>query len=203
MIGKQYHNRKQCCKQHETLTFLNDLEPISQYGASKLASEAIISSYCHNYGIKGLIFRLANVIGHRSNHGVIFDFIKKLKKNKTILEVLGDGTQSKSYLHISDCIDCFFFCLSKINNQIDVFNLGNDNRSDVMFIAKTVCETMNLKDVTIKTTGGVDDGRGWIGDVKTMQLDISKLKQLGWKPKLSSNEAIKLSCKELLNDISS
>src|SRR5205085_6591738 len=87
------------------------LLPISPYGASKLACEALISSYCHTYGIKGQIFRLANVIGSRSKHGIIWDFLNKLRLDNKKLEVLGDGTQSKSYLHVNDCIDCFFFCL--------------------------------------------------------------------------------------------
>jgi UDP-glucose 4-epimerase len=176
------------------------LFPISPYGASKLACEALISSYCHTYGIKGQIFRLANVIGSRSKHGVIWDFKNKLRINNKKLEVLGDGTQTKSYLHVSDCIDCFFFCLSKHKKQIEIFNVGNDDGIDVISIAKIVCNNMNFKDVEIVTTGGVDNGRGWNGDIKKMHLDISKLKKLGWKPKMSSAEAIKLASQELLND---
>lgn len=176
------------------------LFPISPYGASKLACEALISSYCHTYGIKGLIFRLANVIGGRSKHGVLWDFIKKLRDNKKTLEVLGDGRQSKSYLHVSDCVDCFFFCLSTHKTQTEIFNVGNIDRMDVISIAKTLCSVMNLKNVEIITSGGTKDGRGWIGDVKTMHLDISKLKKLGWNPKLSSMDAIKLACEELTKD---
>ena len=176
------------------------LYPISPYGASKLACEALISSYCHNYGINGLIFRFANIVGSRSNHGVIIDFIKKLRNNKTTLQVLGDGKQSKSYLYVNDCIDCFFFCLEKTNRQIDIFNIGNEDTIDVMNIAKIVCNCMKLNDVTIETVGGASGGRGWIGDVKQMQLDISKLKKLGWKPKLNSAEAVKLATMDLLEE---
>jgi len=176
------------------------LVPISPYGASKLACEALISSYCHTYGIKGQIFRLANVVGSRSKHGVLWDFIGKLRINSKRLEVLGDGKQSKSYLHVSDCIDCFFFCLSIQKLPTEIFNVGNDDRIDVISIANIVSNEMNLKNVEIVAAGGTSDGRGWIGDVKTMHLDISKLKKLGWRPKLSSSEAIKLASDELLKD---
>src|SRR5439155_919728 len=136
------------------------LIPISPYGASKLACEALISSYCHTYGIKGLIFRLANVIGSRSNHGVIWDFINKLRLDNKKLEVLGDGKQSKSYLHINDCIDCFFFCLTINKRKLEVFNVGNEDSVDVISIAKIVCKMISLRDVDLVTTGGVDNGRG-------------------------------------------
>jgi len=176
------------------------LIPISPYGASKLACEALISSYCHTYGIKGQIFRLANVIGSRSKHGVLWDFINKLRINKKKLEVLGNGKQSKSYLHVSDCVDCFFFCLSKLKNQAEMFNIGNVDRIDVTSMAKILCGIMNLENVEILINGGTKDGRGWIGDVKMMHLDISKLKKLGWSPRLSSLEAVKLASQELLKD---
>ena len=176
------------------------LIPISPYGASKLACEALISSYCHTYGIKGKIFRLANVIGTRSKHGVIWDFINKLKRNNKKLEVLGDGKQSKSYLHVNDCIECFFFCLTVNKNQLEIFNVGNEDEIDVISLAKIVCKNMNLGDIDMVTTGGVDNGRGWVGDVKKMHLDISKLKKLGWRPKLSSAEAVQLASKETLKE---
>ena len=176
------------------------LVPISPYGASKLACEALISSYCHTYGIKGQIFRLANVVGYRSKHGVLWDFINKLRINSKKLEVLGDGKQSKSYLHVSDCVDCIFFCLSRQKLPTEIFNVGNADRVDVISIANIVCNSMNLKNVEIMTAGGTSDGRGWVGDVKTMHLDISKLKKLGWRPKFSSVEAMKLASKELLEE---
>jgi UDP-glucose 4-epimerase len=180
--------------------------PISAYGASKLACEALISSYCHTYGIKGWIYRLANVVGARSRHGIIFDFTKKLMNNNKEMVVLGNGLQSKSYIHISDCIACMLFCLrsNACNNgnvqRVKIFNIGNDDNIDVFSIAKIICNTMGLEDVKLITTSGWNnDGRGWIGDVKHMQLDISKLKRLGWNPKLSSEEAVRLSSKEILS----
>jgi len=174
------------------------LIPISPYGASKLACEAMVSSYCHNYGLNGLIFRFANVVGSRSNHGVIVDFIKKLKKNNTKLEILGDGKQSKSYLHVDDVIESFFFCVSKITKGMEIFNIGNTDEINVFEIGKIVSRCMNLKNVDIKPTGGIDDGRGWKGDVKQMHLDITKIQKKGWNPKLSSSSAIELATKELL-----
>jgi UDP-glucose 4-epimerase len=176
------------------------LLPISPYGASKLACEALLSSYCHTYGMKGLILRLANIIGSRSRHGVIWDFIRKLRINNKKLEILGKGLQTKSYLHVSDCVDCFFFCLSKSSDRIGIFNVGNDDRINVTSIAKIVCNTMHLVDVELVTTDGIDNGRGWIGDVKNMQLDIAKLKTLGWSPSLSSINAVTQASKETLED---
>ena len=176
------------------------LLPISPYGASKLACEAMISSYCNTYGIKGIICRLANIVGSRSNHGVIIDFINKLKKNNKELEVLGDGKQYKSYLHVRDCVEGFFVGISNLKKRVEILNVGNDDQIVVMDIAKIVCDSMNLKDVQIKPNGGVEDGRGWIGDVKLMLLDITKLKKLEWKPELSSAKAMELATKEILQE---
>jgi len=174
------------------------LLPISQYGGSKLADEAMIASYCYTYGIKGVIIRLANVIGSRSNHGVIWDFINKLKKNPTGLEILGDGRQTKSYIHVSDTIDGFLFCSEFSEDKVDIFNVGNDDKIDVHSIANIVCKNLNLENIKITLSGGTTDGRGWIGDVKQMQLDITKLKKLGWNVMLSSFDAVDLAAKEMI-----
>jgi len=176
------------------------LEPISIYGASKLASEALISGYAHTYGFKAVIYRLANIIGPRSRHGVIYDFIMKLKKNPLELEILGDGTQAKSYLYVDDCVDAMLFSLEKSSRQVDVFNLGSEDWIDVKTIARIVTEEMHLTDVAFRFTGGVDGGRGWKGDVKYMLLDINKLKSLGWKPKYNSAQAVRTTAKNILKD---
>ncbi len=173
--------------------------PISPYGASKLAGEALISAYCHTYGINALIFRLANIVGFRSTHGAIWDFINKLKGDNKRLEILGDGKQSKSYLHVGECVDAMLICLTKVNNKIEIFNVGNNDEIDVMSIAKIVANRMNLENVEFITSGGLSDGRGWIGDVKKMNLDISKLLKTGWTPKLSSSKAVDLTVKDLLS----
>ena len=176
------------------------LLPISPYGGSKLACEGLISAYCHNYGIQGIILRFANVIGSRSKHGVIWDFINKLHQNKKKLEILGDGTQTKSYIHISDCVDGFLKAADS-KNPVDVFNIGNNDRTSVTDIANIVIDKMNLKNVKIITKGGTPDGRGWPGDVKKMHLDIKKLKRIGWKPKYASNKAVEISVDEILKEI--
>jgi UDP-glucose 4-epimerase len=180
------------------------LLPISVYGASKLSCESLISAYCHTFGLRGLIFRLANVIGSRSAHGVIVDFINKLQDNPEELEILGDGSQSKSYLHVSDCIDAVFVALRHFLNTkeaIEVYNIGSFDEVGVTRIAEIVSEEIGLHDLEFKFTGGVDGGRGWRGDVKTMLLSVDKLLNLGWRPKLNSEEAIRLSCQELLRPV--
>ncbi len=177
------------------------LYPISHYGASKLACEGLISAYCHSYGINGLIFRLANIIGSRSNHGVIIDFIKKLEYDNKTLQILGDGTQSKSYLHVSDCIDAILFCTNKTEKKMEIFNLGNYDQIDVITIAKKIFDELKLNNVKISTTNDVPEGRGWIGDVKFMNLDIKKLEDLGWKPKYSSLAAVEKSISQIVKEI--
>jgi len=176
------------------------LLPISPYGASKLAAEALVSSYCHNYGISGQIFRLANITGSRSGHGIIGDFINKLKLDDKRLEILGNGQQSKSYLHINDCVKCMLHCVAKINNGIKIFNVGNEDEIDVMSIAKIVCKTMKLQNVEFVIKDVFRDGRGWMGDVKKMNLDISKLIKDGWLPELSSSKAVELAAQELFRE---
>jgi len=173
--------------------------PISKYGASKLASEAIISGNCNTSGMRGLIFRLANVIGPRLRHGVIFDFINKLQKDPTHLEVLGDGTQRKSYLYITDCVDGMSKAFQKDRGPLEVYNLGSSDSIDVPNIAQTVIDAMNLKDVGIEYKGG-PEGRGWIGDVKSMLLDISRMRSLGWDPNYSSSESVKESARAMLRE---
>lgn len=177
------------------------LLPISVYGASKLGCESLINSYCYTFGLRGLVFRLANIMGERSTHGIVVDFIRKLRKNSEELEILGDGNQSKSYLHVKDLIDAIFLalkCFLDEKKTIEVYNVGSLDKVDVKRIAGIVAEEMGLGNLKFRFTGGVDGGRGWKGDVKTMLLSIDKLLGLGWKPMLNSEEVIRLSCRELL-----
>ncbi len=176
------------------------LEPISVYGACKLACENLIISYSKLYGIKSLILRYANIIGPRSNHGVIIDFINKLKNNPRKLEILGDGTQKKSYLHVSDCVDATLHLLNvftKNDKDYDVYNIGSEDWVTVREIADIIVEEMGLGNVEYVFKPATPDGRGWPGDVKLMLLDINKLKTTGWKPKLGSREAIVRTVKQL------
>ena len=127
----------------------------------KLACEALISAYAYTYGFKAVIYRLANIVGPRSKHGVIYDFIQKLKANPKELEILGDGTQNKSYLHINDCIQAMLLGLEKTRNQVETYNIGSEDQTNVKTIAETVVEKMKPNNVKLTVTGGVDGGRGW------------------------------------------
>jgi len=174
------------------------LEPISIYGASKLASEALITSYCHTYKKKAVILRLANIVGPRSRHGVINDFITKLRRNPKQLEILGDGRQTKSYLHIDDCVNAILKACETAEETVEVFNVGSDDQIEVTGIAEIVAEEMNMNDVQFSFTGGVEGGRGWVGDVKNMLLDTTKLKSKGWKPRYNSEKSVRLMIREIL-----
>ncbi len=169
--------------------------PISVYGASKLACEALISSYCHTFDMQAWIYRFANVIGKRSNHGVIYDFITKLRKNPKVLEILGNGEQNKSYIYITDCINAMFFGL-KAKDRVNIMNIGSEDQIKVRRIAEIVCEEMGVNP-EFKFTGGE---RGWKGDVPVMLLSIEKLKSMGWKPEYTSEKAVRMAVRDLLID---
>ncbi|MCF7799640.1 NAD-dependent epimerase/dehydratase family protein [Candidatus Babeliales bacterium] len=171
------------------------LLPISMYGASKLAGEGLVSAFCHMFDMQGCIFRFANVVGKRQTHGVAFDFINKLKKNPEKLEILGDGTQSKSYIHISDIINAMLFVGENSKKQVDIFNVATCDYVDVASIAINVVKLMGLKHIKYFYSGG---DRGWKGDVPKVRFDLSKIHNLGWKAKLTSEQAIKLSIQEML-----
>jgi UDP-glucose 4-epimerase len=172
------------------------LEPISVYGASKLACEALISAYCHSFNMKSWNFRFANIVGERSGHGVITDFIRKLRANPAELEILGDGKQAKSYLEVHECIAAMLFATGKARGRVNTFNIGSEDCIDVKTIAEIVIEEMHLKETTLRFTGGE---RGWVGDVPRMQLSIDRLKALRWKPQLGSQESVRLAVRDLLN----
>ena len=174
--------------------------PISHYGASKLACEAMVSSFCYNYNIKGIILRPANVIGSRGRHGLIWDLVHKLKNDKSGLEVLGDGKQTKSFIHISDAVKGILQSIKKHKDDVEIFNIGSEDSIEIINVAKVVCKNMKLPDIEIITTGGIENGRGWKGDIKSAHLDISKLKNLGWHPKLSSLEAADLTSREIIDE---
>ncbi len=163
-------------------------QPISPYGASKAGSEMYISAYCACYGLCGVSLRYANIIGPRSVHGVIFDFYQKLKNNPKSLEILGDGKQKKSYTDVSDCVDASLYVTEKAENGFNIFNIGSEEWVTVNYIAKLVINELKLADVEFSYTGGE---QGWIGDVHLMLLSISKLKDLGWKPKMHIDESIR------------
>jgi UDP-glucose 4-epimerase len=173
--------------------------PISLYGASKLACEALISSYCHTFNMNTWIYRFANIVGHRSTHGVIVDFINKLRVNPFTLEILGSGKQKKSYLDVADCVDAMVFGVEHSDEMVNIFNIGSEDSIDVVDIADIVTDKLGYKEVNYRFTGGVDGGAGWKGDVKFMLLSIDKLKSLGWKPAHNSHQSIEMAVESLLD----
>jgi UDP-glucose 4-epimerase len=179
------------------------LLPISMYGATKLGCEALATSYTQLLPFQVVVFRFANVVGPRAGHGVVYDFISKLERNPQELEVLGDGTQTKSYFYIDDCIDAFLLAVEDRFWQIpvEVYNIGSEDQTNVLRIGHLVAEAMGLGKVHIRTLEGVD-GRAWPGDIKTMLLDISKIEKHGWLPKRNSEQAVRQAATELLKDLS-
>lgn len=171
-------------------------KPISNYGLFKLLCENIIKYYAHQYGIKSIVTRLANITGGRVSHGVVVDFIRKLNQNPNILEILGNGKQKKSYLYIDELIDAFILLENKVNTTYDIYNIGNTDWITVNEIAEIVIEEMKLNPKIVYIDAG--DGRGWPGDVRFMLLDISKIKSLGWSPKRGSKETIRQAVRDLL-----
>jgi len=171
-----------------------DFRPISQYAASKIACEVFIHAYSHVYGIKGWIFRLGNVIGKYQHRGVIFDFLKKLKDNQNKLEILGDGEQIKSYIHVSDVVNALTYIPEHDNNKnVEVYNLATYDYKNVRNLADIVCEELKVSP-RYKFTGG---DHGWVGDVPQVVLSIDKALSTGWKPKLNCEEAIRRAVNEL------
>lgn len=178
------------------------LKPISIYGATKLASEALISAYSYMYGFRAFVFRFANIIGARSRHGVIFDLVQKLKNNPYVLEILGDGTQAKSYMYVNECVESMLFASEKSDSKFETINSGSQDWIEVKSIARIIVEEMGLSNVEFRFTGGVDGGRGWKGDVKHMQLSIRRLESLGWKSKVNSEQSVRRTVHDILEDLS-
>lgn len=175
-----------------------NLCPISYYGAAKLGSEALISAFSYMNDIRSLVFRFPNVIGPRLTHGVIFDFIKKLQKDSSQLEILGNGRQTKQYIYISDLIDAivrFTVHNDKKESDVMLYNLGVDGETSVTCIADMICEEMGLTAVEYHYTGG--EG-GWKGDVPHFRYCIDKILNTGWKAKYTSNEAVRRTIQKVL-----
>lgn len=163
------------------------LVPISVYGGGKLACEAMIGAYCHSYGMRSFVFRFANIVGERSNHGVSWDFIHKLRVDPRRLEILGDGRQTKSYLEVHACVNAFLYVCDHATETVNTVNIGSEDWVDVVAIADLVADAMGLDDVEYRFTGG---DRGWVGDVPRMRLSIERLRALGWRPPLGSRESM-------------
>ncbi len=173
------------------------LEPISIYGSAKLSDEALISTYAHSYNIQSWIFRFANIVGPYQRGNVVPDFIEKLDNDSSELTILGNGLQEKSYMHVSECVDAMQYVIKNANDDLNVYNLGTESTTSVTEIADIISDELNI-DPNYNYTGG---DRGWIGDVSKMRLSIYKLVTLGWEPSMSSDESIRRSAQELIDEI--
>jgi UDP-glucose 4-epimerase len=166
------------------------MHPVSTYGASKLACEAMMSAYSHMFGIEVVVFRFANVVGPRQTHGVTYDFVRRLRDDPGRLRILGDGRQSKSYIHVSDVVDAMLSMADRPEGRgFDVFNAGTLDYVTVREIADLCCLRLGLDpaEVRYEYSGGA---RGWKGDVPVVRFDSGKLRALGWSTSYTSREAL-------------
>jgi UDP-glucose 4-epimerase len=171
------------------------LNPVSLYGAGKLCSEAYISAFVANFDMQGWVCRFPNVVGERATHGVIYDFIKRLKGDGKRLQILGNGQQEKPYLYVKDLVDAMAFIWRKSGAAHNCFNIGVPGVTKVTRIAEMVVEEMGLADVQFEYTGGT---RGWVGDVPRFQYDASRLEMLGWQAPRNSDASVRLAIKRIL-----
>ncbi len=176
------------------------LMPISFYGASKLACEALCSAFSHNFDLKIWIYRFANIVGPHSTHGAIHDFVSRLLKNPKKLEVLGNGTQRKSYLHVSDCISAMRFGYENCKQDLQIFNLASEGVSTVKFIAEEVVRLLGSHTGTKAELAFGESDRGWKGDVAYTYLTGELFAAKGWRAKLSSNEAVSRAIQEIITE---
>lgn len=173
------------------------LEPISAYGASKLACEGILSTAAHSHGLTVYNFRFANIVGPRLRGAVVPDFIEKLRESPDSLRILGDGRQEKSYMHVEDCLDAMLYVYEHADGPMATFNLGTRTTTSVNRIADIVADEMALTP-DYQYTGG---DRGWTGDVPKMRLSVEKLSGLGWEPSTESDRAVRRATRELLDEL--
>jgi UDP-glucose 4-epimerase len=171
--------------------------PISLYAASKVACETLITAFAHNYDIRAWIYRFGNVVGPNPTHGVIHDFVLRLKEDPTKLVVLGDGSQSKPYVHVEDTLDGMEFGIAHAPEHVNVYNLAVEEQTSVREITDWTIAAMGIDRATIDVQYG-DSPRGWRGDVPQVQLDTRRMQALGWRPKMSSHEAVRRTIREVV-----
>ncbi len=159
----------------------------SLYGASKLAGEGLIAAYCESFGMKSWIFRFVSILGERYSHGHIFDFCKSLFRDPTRLQVLGDGTQKKSYLYVKDCVEAILTAVRSAQEKVNIFNLGTDEYIQVKDSARIICDELGVAPAFTFTGGS----RGWIGDNPFILLSCQRIRSLGWKPRQSIAESVR------------
>ena len=187
------------CRDTPTSESSGPLLPVSTYAAGKIGSEAFLSAFCSLYGLRGWMFRFGNVIGARMTHGVIFDFIRKLRDNPLELLIRGDGRQEKNYFLVEECIGGMAFAFRNIpmteEKQCDVFNLGTDSISRVVDIAEIVKQEMGLPDARVVIEG---TRRAWPGDQPRVHITVDRMRERGWQAKRTSDEAVRIAVRRML-----
>jgi UDP-glucose 4-epimerase len=173
------------------------LVPVSTYGASKLAGEALIASYCFMFDLSACVFRFGNVVGPRQTHGVGYDFVRRLLKDPTELHILGDGKQSKSYVHVSDIVDGVLLAGDRAPRPFAAFNVATGDYITVQEIAELALEVLGLDDTVFHFSGG---DRGWKGDVPVVRINTDRIRALGWANRMSSRQALEASLRSMLVD---
>ena len=168
----------------------------SLYGASKLAAEGLIQAYCEGFGMQSYIFRFVSILGERYTHGHVFDFYQQLAEHPEHLHILGDGHQKKSYLYVQDCIDAILIALDHVGGKVNTFNLGTDEYCEVNDSIGWICEHLGLHP-RLSYSGGE---RGWIGDSPFILLDCSRIRALGWRPRLTIQQAVLATIKFVSTD---
>ena len=158
----------------------------SLYGASKAAGEALIAAYCEGFGFRACIFRFVSILGERYTHGHVFDFYRKLRADPTRLEVLGNGRQRKSYLHVQDCVEAMLLAMARAPGKVNIYNLGVDGYCEVNDSIGWICEELKVSPELVYAGGE----RGWIGDNPFIFLDTSRIRALGWQPRLDIREGV-------------
>jgi UDP-glucose 4-epimerase len=179
------------------------IRPVSVYGATKASCEMLIRAYSVLYGIKSVSLRFANIIGPRLRHGVIYDFVNKLRRDTTRLQILGDGKQTRSYLHVNDTVAATLTILDSIEKsaeRYEVYNIGNEDWLSVNQVADLVLEVMDLVNIK-RDYKQVLQGVGWPGDVKRITLDITKLRKLGFSPRMTGRNAALSTTKSILEEL--
>ncbi|MEM4435693.1 MAG: SDR family NAD(P)-dependent oxidoreductase [Thermosphaera sp.] len=178
------------------------MRPVSVYGASKAACENLIHAYSKLYGIKAIVLRYANVVGPRLRHGVVYDFIVKLGRNAEELEILGDGNQVRSYIYVDDAVEATMVAYDNSEKLFNVYNVASEDWITINEVAEAVTHAIGLRSVKYAYKP-VLHGIGWIGDVKQIALDVSKLKELGWRPRMRSREAVAKAASDILHELKS
>jgi len=176
------------------------LVPVSTYGASKLAGESLISSYCYMFDMVGCVFRFGNVVGPRQTHGVGFDFVRRLERDRTRLEILGDGQQSKSYVHVTDVVDAVLLATERAPAPFAAYNVATGDYITVREIAELAIEVVGAKRDSVELIFSGGD-RGWKGDVPVVRLDTRRVRQLGWANRMDTRQALRASLEAMLAEV--